>query len=110
MLRHAHLLSIVLAITLLGCQKAEEPQATNQETTIAYSSDSYDDLVSLFKEWRALEKPPLKDGAPDYTKATFQKRWSEFKALQAKLNAIDKSGWPTNQQVDWYIVWRSEER
>lgn len=105
MLRHAHLLSIVLAITLLSCQKTEEPKATNQETTIAYSSDSYDDLVSLFKEWRAFEQPPLKDGAPDYTKATFQKRWSEFKALQAKLNAIDKSGWPTNQQVDWYIVW-----
>lgn len=102
MLRHSTLLLVILSLTILGCQQqAEKPE----ETTIAYTTNSYDDLVSLFKEWREFEKPPLKDGAPDYSKATFQQRWADFKTLQSKLKAIDKSGWPTNQQVDWHIVW-----
>jgi len=66
--------------------------------------NNYDELVNLFKEWRAFETPPLKDGAPDYTAETFEKRWPEFKELQAKLLAMDVSDWPVEQQVDWNIV------
>lgn len=66
---------------------------------------SYQDLVDLFKEWRTFEKPPLFEGAPDYTTETFDKRWPDFKKLQAKLLAIDTSGCPVDQQVDWHIVW-----
>ena len=68
-------------------------------------SGDYEDLVALFKEWRTFEKPPLRDGAPDYTAATFERRWPAFKALQEKLSAIDKSEWPVEKQVDWYILW-----
>ena len=32
------------------------------------------DLIELHAEWRAFERPPLKDGAPDYTTATFAAR------------------------------------
>jgi hypothetical protein len=65
----------------------------------------YADLVTLFQEWRAFEKPPLLDAAPDYSPATFQSRLPEFRQLQAKLQAIDYSSWPVHQQVDWFIVW-----
>ncbi|MBK8654512.1 MAG: hypothetical protein IPN20_11520 [Haliscomenobacter sp.] len=65
----------------------------------------YQDLVSLFREWRAFERPPLKDGAPDYTSGTFKERGPGFKKLQAKLLSIDTSGWPVAQRVDWHIVW-----
>lgn len=65
----------------------------------------YQDLVGLFSEWRAFEEPPLKDGAPDYTAETFNKRWPEFKNLQSKLLAMDTSGWSIEERVDWYIVW-----
>jgi len=67
-------------------------------------TSQYADLVSLFKEWRTFEKPPLKEGAPDYTKQTFEKRWPNFKELQAKLYAIDTANWPIPHQVDWHIV------
>lgn len=70
----------------------------------SFKSNSYDDLVSLFKDWRAFESPPLREGAPDYTKATFDKRHPEFLELQERLNSIDHSSWPINQQVDWNIV------
>lgn len=68
------------------------------------TSDKYEDLVQLFKDWREFETPPMREGAPDYTASTFDKRWPEFKELQAKHQAIDPSSWPINQQVDWHIV------
>lgn len=66
---------------------------------------SYQELVDLFKEWRTFEKPPLFEGAPDYTAETFEKRWPDFKKLRAKLLAMETSKWPVDQQVDWHIVW-----
>jgi hypothetical protein len=65
----------------------------------------YLDLVTLFKEWRTFEKPPLRNGAPDYTANTFEKRLPEFKNLQLKLQSIDTTAWPVEQKVDWMIVW-----
>jgi hypothetical protein len=65
----------------------------------------YQDLVALFKEWRAFEQPPLRDGAPDYTAETFEQRQPRFEELRAELSAMDTAGWPIDQQVDWYIVW-----
>lgn len=91
---------LFLSFLILSCQqeKPEEP------TTISISSN-YEDLVTLFKEWRVFETPPLRNGAPDYTAETFKKRWPGFKKLQARLNAIDASNWPIKQQVDWHITW-----
>ncbi len=68
-------------------------------------STNYSVLVSLFKEWRAFEKPPLRNGAPDYTVETFNKRLPVFKKLQQKLYAIDTSAWRIENKVDWMIVW-----
>lgn len=100
MIRITSYLIIFVLFIITACEQPTK-EAAPQVTT----STNYDDLVSLFKEWRAFEKPPIKDGAPDYTKATFDQRWEEFQQLQSKLNAIDKTAWPLEQQVDWYIVW-----
>ncbi len=91
---------VLLFALLLGCQ-----QIIAQAQPTPSISNTYGDLVTLFHEWRAFEKPPLLDGAPDYTKETFEKRWPTFKQLQAKLRAIDYSDWPVEQQVDWHLVW-----
>ncbi len=68
-------------------------------------AQNYQDLIVLFKEWRDFERPPLREGAPDYTAGTFKKRWPKFKLLREKLHALDTSGWSVPQKVDWYIVW-----
>ena len=95
------LCSCLLLISIVyGCQPSQ-PQVEEIQLTPA----TYDDLVSLFKEWRAFETPPSKDGAPDYTKETFEKRHPEFKSLQNKLLSMDTTGWEIPQQVDWRIVW-----
>ena len=67
--------------------------------------NSYQELVDLFHSWREFESPPLRDGAPDYTKESFEKRLPEFQALQKELLAVDTTGWPVPEQVDWWIVW-----
>jgi hypothetical protein len=75
------------------------------ETKPVIASTDYQELVQLFKEWRAFETPPTRKGAPDYTAETFNKRWPQFKELQARLLQIDTSGWSVPQRVDWYIIW-----
>ena len=68
-------------------------------------TNDYTALVSLFKEWRSFEKPPLLKGAPDYTAVSFNKRWPAFKNLQSRLNGIDTSSLSVEQKVDWMLVW-----
>jgi len=68
-------------------------------------STAYQTLEDLYKEWRTFENPPRLEGAPDYTKATFEKRYPEFKQLQEKLLEIDTAGWTIAHKVDWMIVW-----
>ena len=95
------LLSVIMfSLFLFSLESCQSVEATTKDKTYA----TYQDLESLFKEWRTFETPPLRDGAPDYTTETFENRWPTFKALQAKVNAMDVSEWPINQQVDWRIV------
>jgi hypothetical protein len=64
----------------------------------------YQDLATLYQDWRAFERPPMLDGAPDYTREQFAQRQPRFEALRERLNAIDPSAWPIPQQVDWQLV------
>ena len=43
-------------------------------TGAAHAADDYDKLVRLFNEWRAFEQPAMRDGAPDYTAASLERR------------------------------------
>ena len=53
---------------------------------------------ALFSEWRSFEAPPQKQGAPDYTLATSRQRAAELPDWQARLAAIDTSGWSVEDQ------------
>ena len=92
------LLSSLVILAFIGCQSKKE--LPNVATTSDYAS-----LVALFKEWRSFEKPPLLNGAPDYSATAFQQRMPQFKNLQARLLAIDTTRWPIPQRVDWHLVW-----
>jgi hypothetical protein len=66
--------------------------------------DAYQDLVRLFEEFVALERPSLKDGAPDYTAATLAAKAKGLKTLQSRLAAIDPSAWTVDRRVDHALV------
>jgi hypothetical protein len=65
---------------------------------------SYQRLTTLFTEWRAFERPSLRDGAPDYSAVAMARKHVELKTWQARLTAIDTTGWTTEQQIDWHLV------
>src|SRR5262245_30821701 len=65
---------------------------------------TYQDLTALFADWRAFERPPSRDGAPDYTAAAVSRRHEELKDYQARLRDIDPQGWPVAEQVDYHIL------
>ncbi|MHA7831091.1 MAG: hypothetical protein ACX93O_08315 [Flagellimonas sp.] len=95
-----------VCVLLLSCNT--DTKESNTETTTQtknFTSNDYQDLVALFKEWRTFENPPLLDGAPDYSAETFEKRGPRIKELQSQLQAIDTTNWPVENQVDWMIVW-----
>ncbi len=86
--------SLIAIILLTASAVAAEHEAT----------PGYDALVELFHEWREFERPPLLNGAPDYTAERFERARPEFERLLERLYAIDPSGWPIAQQVDWHLV------
>lgn len=67
-------------------------------------SRTYDQLLALFKEWRAFEEAPRVGGAPDYSPVTNGLRLELLMRFQARLQAIDRAGWSIPQQVDYHIV------
>jgi hypothetical protein len=68
------------------------------------SGGGYDDLVSFFRDFRSFQKPKLVDGVPDYTAAAMAAQQRGIEAYRKRLAAIDPSGWPVPQQVDYEIV------
>ena len=67
-------------------------------------STRYEDLVSFFRDWRSFQKPKLVDGVPDYGPAAMAAQQRELAAFRGRLDAIDPSGWPIPQQVDYHVV------
>jgi hypothetical protein len=107
-LKKITLLCSLLFLFVLGCTtnpSGESPESSAKPEKVPYASNNYADLLDLFNEWRAFEKPPLRNGAPDYTAETFEKRQPRFSELQSALQAIDTSNWPIANKVDWMLVW-----
>ena len=84
---------ILVAVFAGSCINADNPPP-----------NSYEVLVELFEDWREFERPPLRDGAPDYTAERFDSSYEKLPGFLERLNAIDTSDWPVEQKVDWHIV------
>jgi hypothetical protein len=78
--------------------------AGSPAASAASAQGSYEDLTALFAEWRAFERPALRDGAPDYTAATLARKHQQLKTFQSRLQAIKPDAWPIPQQVDYHLL------
>ena len=67
-------------------------------------TDGYTKLLQLHQEWRAFERPPFVDGAPDYTAATFARRHQELAGYRQRLAAIDTANWPVEHRIDHELL------
>ncbi|MFK7830266.1 MAG: hypothetical protein AB8B57_10845 [Congregibacter sp.] len=70
----------------------------------AVRAQSYDDLVTLFEDWRAFETPPMVNGAPDYSAERFARAYAELPRYRERLESFSIEDWPVEKQVDWHIV------
>jgi len=65
---------------------------------------NYEQLVALFKEWRTFQAPKKVNGVPDFTPKAVAEQKRGLTALLGRLAAIDPSGWPVPQQIDYHLV------
>lgn len=70
----------------------------------AEESDDFQSFENFFSTWRSFESPPLLNGAPDYTQATFDTRYLTFQKLKSRLFSYKTKEWTTEEQIDWHIV------
>jgi hypothetical protein len=76
----------------------------NAPSSAQQTNAGHEKLLQLFRDWRAFERPPQRDGAPDYTANTFDARYQVFLKLRQQLGDFDISDWPVPQQVDWHLI------
>ncbi len=85
----------LFSIILLSCTDDKTVQTI--DTSIS--------LEELFNDWRAFEFPPLRNGVPDYTQETFNRRANDYQKLRNTLEALPVDKWSTEDQIDWHILW-----
>ncbi len=68
------------------------------------ATSDYDDLVSIFHEFREFQEPIIVDGVPDYTPNATKNRYDNIKGYQQRLAAFNIEDWPVSQQVDYHLV------
>jgi hypothetical protein len=90
---------LALCVIALGTGCGAPPASAPTPT-----STRYEDLKQLFTEWRISQQPKRVDGVPDYTSAAMAAQRRELAAMMGRLAAIDPTGWPIPQQVDYYVV------
>ncbi len=88
---------VIFAAAIFSCQ--------DTQTVPVKKTSKYNDLVQLFFDWRVFQAPLVKDGIPDYSVAAMEKQHAELPLWRSRLAAVDTTGWPVKQQVDWYLVW-----
>ena len=85
----------LFSIILLSCTDDKTVQTI--DTSIS--------LEELFNDWRAFEFPSLRNGVPDYTQDTFNRRANDYQKLRNTLEALPVDKWSTEDQIDWHILW-----
>ena len=91
---------LVLSLALAGCS-SKEPPAKAQDVG---KSALYEDLLALWRQFRAAQKPNVVTGVPDYTAEAMSAQRLRTGEFLTRLAAIDPWDWPVGRQVDYHIV------
>jgi len=94
------ILFVILPVLLFACTTPKKEKSG----AVTDTSHKYEDLVSLFKEWREFQKPKVTNEVPDYTAAAMKEQISGLEKFRSRLTAIDCTAWSIPQQVDYHIV------
>jgi uncharacterized protein (DUF885 family) len=89
-----------MATPLLTAAAGPLPQAVAAQAQPA----GHAALVALYDEFRQAVLPPIRDGVADYSPSAMAAQKARLDTLMRRLRAIDDSGWPVAQRVDWMLV------
>ncbi len=92
----------LMMAALLGSTMLAVPATMAQSATTTTATPAA--LASLFTEWRAFQASGEKNGAPDFSAAELAAKRAGLNAMQARLAALDTSGWSPSALVDYNIV------
>jgi hypothetical protein len=70
----------------------------------APASSNYQELVRLFEDWRAFERPVMHGAVPDYSAVAMAAKAKELPAWRKRLDDLDTRGWPIDQTNDYRLV------
>ena len=70
----------------------------------ATTTNDYQGLIILFREFRDFQNPTLVNGIPDFTERAMNEQYGGLKVLQNKLSTIDTTGWSIQNQVDYHLL------
>jgi len=96
--------NLFLVLFVFLCVLAFTWGFTKRDKAVSVGSSQYEDVISLFKEWREFQKPKIINGVPDYTPAAMKEQRRGLEKIQSRLAAMDCSSWPVSQQVDYHLV------
>ena len=89
---------------LCGACTSASAGAPPAATPAPKASGSHADLVALFAEWRAAQRPALVNGVPDYTSPALAAQKETLARLRQRLFSFEVKQWPVPQQVDWHLL------
>ena len=76
----------------------------NSDNNIPSVKNKYQDLVKIFQDFRAIQKPSITDGVPDYSPKAMAHQKASLDNLQAQLGLIDTAGWSVSDRVEYHLV------
>jgi len=88
---------ILLTFSLTNCGSGKGGRDVARNT-------NYDDLVTLFQEFREFRQTDHTEGVPDFSVPTMEKQYREFKTYQDRLKAFNPTGWTVDEQIDFHLV------
>lgn len=95
---------LVVALLLATCGTPQGPEQAGEDAATGSNGGSYDDLVTLFEEFRELHAADLVGGVPDYSATTMARDYETLRAQQRRLAAFDIGDWSTSEQIDYHLV------
>src|SRR5688500_18986971 len=96
----------VFARRVRGCTAALFTSALLLSSFAARSSE-YQELVTLFDEFRAYKQPQPVNGVVDYSAQTVAQRQQQLREFQARFKQLQVDDWDRGQKVD-YLALRAQ--
>ena len=98
LIMHKVLFGMALSLTAVPVTAQDKP------APVSALPDGHAELVSLFADWRRFVRPSITAGVPNYGTTAMARMARDLPRYQARLKAIDRSGWNATALGDYALI------